>query len=796
MGINEKEFHRRTVWDKLQDYKKSIFVIVATIVTLTLIYLMFAQKVYTTDAIVEVSPKLNQLSNSMHFENSQTVFARHLQTQIDFLQSRTLMEQVIEKLHANIHYFAKNGVKYQRVVKDIPYTIDYIDIKDPAFFQKRFMIKAISKDKYELVMVTKKNLFFTSKTKPLVFRFGQLLRTKYFDILISWHKRYVAKPLYFTVFEPKGYIDVVLRNLSVLQNNEQSSMIKIVYSDTNPYSAQQFVNTLIETFLSINRKQELAEAEQLLELINEKLKQAKQKLDASEKKLKGYIASNKVAGLDEQTNQIILSIFKYEKTLENLKIRMHKLKMVSLLYKKGYDYRKIIALVQEIDNPNLTKFIDTIAANEDAYQKLRLRYKPKHPEVIKMRYIIQDKLRALLENIDELTQDTKTQIAQTQAILKKYKAQLTTLPQKEFGYTRLKRKHDLLEKNYLFLLDKQTQVIISKQTQGAYEYRVIDYAYAPEIASKPKKKVLFLLSLILATILAFLYALLRDYFSKYIKAPSEVEELTTLPYLGSIPYIEDKRLYNDLFVIKSPDSYATEMIWSLRTTIEGMITEQRGDGYTNGTVIAVTSVIKGEGKTTIASNLALSLGLGDKKTVVVGMDTRLPELHMKFGLNNKVGITSVLFGDKTLSEVTFHSQDLPNFAIIPAGNEKVYPPKMINSNKIDQILRELREAYDYIIMDLPPVGVASESLFLMKKADLVISVLKAHYSEKSFVTYMDSIVEKHHFKNVGFVLNGVEKKYIKILSRRENIKYIKSHEYSIGMKRRRKRFRFWEIFGL
>lgn len=794
MGINEKEFHRRTVLDKLQDYKRSIVVIVATIVGLTLVYLMFAQKIYTTDAVVEVSPKLNKLSNGGSLNSSQNVFARQLQTQIDFLQSRSLIRQVIEKLHSNIHYFEKDGFKYRRVAKNLPYKIDYIRIHDPAFYMKRFVIRALDNNRYTLRIMKEKNILFSQESKPLVYHFSKVLKSKYFDISISRNDGIPAKTLYFKVFDEKGYIGRVSQNLSVVQNSEKSSMIKIVYSDTNAYIAKQFVDTLIETFLNINRRQEIAETENLLILINEKLKQAKIKLDKSEKMLKSYIASNKVAGLDEQTNQIINMIFKYEKTLESLRVREHKLRRVQALYKKGYDYRKIIALAQEIDNPNLSKFIESIAADEAAYQKLRLRYKRTYPQVKKIRYIIQDKLRALLQNIDELLQDTRIQIQDTLVTLQKYKSQLTTLPQKEFGYTRLKRKHDLLEKNYLFLLDKQTQVIISRQTDGAYAYRVIDDAYEPEVPSKPKKSVLFLLSLILGGVLALVYALVRDYFSRYIKAPDEVEELTALPYLGTIPYIEDKTIYNDLFIIKSPNSYASEMLWSLRTTIADFIEDYKESGAKKGAIIAVCSVIKGEGKTTIAANLALSFGLGDKKTIVVGLDMRLPELHRKFGLQNKKGIASVLFGDKSLSEVTYRPKNVKNFAIIPSGGEIEYAVKMINSNKIDIVFEELRNQYDYIILDLPPVGVAAEAIVLMKKSDLVISVLKAHYSEKSFVTLMDSIATKHHFNHVGFVLNSVDKKYISILSRKENRKYIKSHRYFGTVRRKRSGFDLRKLF--
>jgi len=290
----------------------------------------------------------------------------------------------------------------------------------------------------------------------------------------------------------------------------------------------------------------------------------------------------------------------------------------------------------------------------------------------------------------------------------------------------------------------------------------------------------------MGTMIGLLYALMRDYFSKYIKAPGELVELTQLPLLGLIPYIKNKKLYNTLFVVKSPQEVATQMMWALRTTIEDVIHKESKKGL----VVAVTSVIKGEGKTSIASNLALSFGLGDKRTVVVSMDTRLPELHIKFGLPNSLGITSVLFGDKSLNEVTYSSSQLKNFFIIPSGEDKHDPLAIINSNKIDRIIEELRQNYDYIILDLPPVGVAPEAILLMKKADLVISVLKANYSEKSFVTHMENIVKKHHIKNVGFLLNGVDKKYIHLLKRKENLKYLKSHARITGKKESKKRF-FW-----
>ncbi len=778
MQINEKEFYRRGIFDKILDYKKSIFLIVATILGATILHLLFAQKIYLTQATVEVSPKSNQLGNSAKPQSGQSVFTRHLQTQMDLLQSRSMLLKVVTKLHSNIHYFEKRRFGYERVSQTLPVEIKYIKIKDPRFYDQMYKIKILNNNEYLLVPVDKKGL------KSFRFRFAKLYKNRYFDIAIEKNHYSKAKELYFKVFDPKRYVDHVNENLSVYQNSENSSILKLDYSDTNPYSAKIFLNTLIDLFLDMKAKNEVAQAQDLLKLINSKLREEKVKLTKSENELKRYISKHKIARLNEQTDQTIGMIFSYKQKLETLNIRAQKLKMILAIYRQHYNYQDIMAMVQEIGNENLISYIDSIAQDDKQYRKMRLKYTIKHPDVQKMRKALVKKLKILDDNIEDLKKNVYVQQKQIKRYLGRYEKNLQGVPDRELGYTKLKRKYDLLEKHYLFLLDKKTQLLISKQVTGVYAYNVIDYAEIPPFPTKPKKKVLLMLSLIMGLMIGFLYALMRDYFSKYIKAPGELVELTQLPLLGIIPYIKNKKLYNTLFVIKSPEEVATQMMWALRTTIEDIVPKNSKKGL----VIAVTSVIKGEGKTSIASNLALSFGMGDKRTVVVSMDTRLPELHVKFGVPNTIGITSVLFGDKSLEDVTYSSTQLKNFFIIPAGEHRHDPLAVINSNKINTIIEQLRENYDYIILDLPPVGVAPEAILLMKKSDLVISVLKANYSEKSFVTYMENIIKKHHLKNVGFLLNGVDKKYIQLLSRKENLKYIKSHARIIGKKESKKRF--------
>ncbi len=778
MSMNEHEFYKRSFFDKISDYKKSIIFIILLFILLTFVYLLFAKKIYRTDATLEVIPKHNLLGISNADRSEVGAYERHFVTQMDFLQSRYLIAKVVKSLQSNIDYYESKGLEPFKIIQNSPPCyIKNLHIKDEDFYEKMFHIKLIDDKYYELRLVPNNKL--TSKllgrhaTKPLIYQFSKPVISKYMDFTIVKNHFTGQKEIYFKVQHERSYVDKVLKNLTVIKNNMKSSLIKIIYDDYTPKGAQKFVNTLLEEYMKVIAGNQASQTDEHLKLLDFELLGASKKLDTSEKKLQKFIEQNRVAGIGIQTNNLINTIYKYESQLEDLEILHQNIKTVFNIYKKSYDYKDILTRISQLNNTSLIKLTDSIALEENAYKTLRKKYKNKHPSLIQIKKSIAQKSVTLEKNLKQLLKNTQTKRLKLKSYLSKYKLNLTAVPRKEIGYAKLKREHDLLEKNYLLLLDKQTQINISKKIQGNYNYRILDFAFVPEQHAKPKKSILMLLGIIFGVLFGLFYALIREYFAKKITVPSEVEELTSLPYLGTIPYIKDKKLYNDLFVTKEPNSIASQMMWSLRDRIDGF------KGKNNSHVITLTSMVKGEGKTTLAANLAICLGMGDKKTVVLSLDLRLPEIHSKFGIDNSIGFSSVLFGDKKLSDVIYQSSEFKNLYVIPSGPKISNPMQIINSNYIDIMIDELREHYDYIIIDLPPAGVAAESLFLMKKADLVISVLKSNYSEKSFVTYMESIAKKNGIKNLGFVLNGVNKKYIKIIARKENKKYI-NHNKKLG----------------
>jgi capsular exopolysaccharide synthesis family protein len=771
MSINEHEFYKRSFFDKIAEYKLSIAIITLLFILLAVVYLLNTPKIYRTDATLEVIPKYDLLSSASAKSSQESEYNRHFVTQMDFLQSRHLVSKVVRALQANIVYYKNGRIKPFKIIQDdSPFWIKNLHIKDDDFYDKVFHIELVDKDHYALRLMDSSNIgskiFDKALTKPLVYRFSKPVHSDYMDFTIVKNRFSKQKDVYFKVEHERSYVDHALKNLMVIKNSEKSSIIKIIYDDYTPKGAKKFVDTLIKEYMKVVAGNQASLSIKHLKLLDSELELSKKRLNEAERKLQKFIERNKVSGIGVQTSNLINTIYKYEGQLESLDIEYQNIKTIYNIYKKSYDYKDILTRISQLKNPNLIKLVDSISKDENEYKKLRKLYKNRHPSVKQVRRSIAQKSVTLDRNLRQLLKNAQSKRRKLKSYIDKYRKNLTTVPHKEIGYAKLKREYDLIEKNYISLLDKKRQINLSKKVQGDYNYRVLDYPFVPEHHAKPKKSLLLILGTILGLLFGILYALVRAYFAKKITVPSEVEELTRSPYLGTIPYIKNKKLYNDLFVAKEPNSIASQMMWSLRDRVDSF------KGENGSQVIAITSMVKGEGKTTLAANLAICLGMGDKKTVVLSLDLRLPEIHSKFGINNNIGLSSVLFGNHKLNEVVYRSNEFKNLYVIPSGPKISNPMQIINSNYIDVMLKELRELYDYIIIDLPPAGVAAESLHMMKKADLVISVLKSRYSEKSFVTYMESITLKNGIKNLGFVLNGVNKKYIKIIARKENKKYI------------------------
>ena len=321
---------------------------------------------------------------------------------------------------------------------------------------------------------------------------------------------------------------------------------------------------------------------------------------------------------------------------------------------------------------------------------------------------------------------------------------MKSLPSKERELVNIKRNYEVKSKMYEYLLKKKAENKIL-QLATFSDYQVIDHAYNSKIPIKPKRKFSIILGLFLGFLLGSALAFFRHSKNTYIKNKEDIENLTSLPFYGSIPFYKQKK--NQVSVNKELKSPFSEAFRTLRTNLQFVSQKEQG------TVILVTSTIASEGKSTITANLATILEMAKYKTVIVNFDLRKPTLHKFFDVDNSKGVSTFLSGQDSLENI-ITATEFANLDIIPSGPIPSDPAELVLSKELPILFEKLKELYEYIIIDTAPIGIISDTKTLMTYSDLNFIIIREDYAKKEFIDTLEEMIKTHDFKNIGLILNA------------------------------------------
>jgi len=235
-----------------------------------------------------------------------------------------------------------------------------------------------------------------------------------------------------------------------------------------------------------------------------------------------------------------------------------------------------------------------------------------------------------------------------------------------------------------------------------------------------------------------------------ISSLQELESLSKAPILGVVPfYSGEKMKVSKLVIDKNPRSAISESLRSIRTNMEFMNAKREKS------VLSVTSTVSGEGKTFVSVNLGAIIALSKQRVVIVDMDMRKPKIHLAFSHENShMGISTILIGRHTVEECV-KKTNIPGLDYIPSGPTPPNPSELILNDELDELLEKLKQYYDVIILDTPPVGLVTDGILVMRKSDLPIYVVRADFSKKVFLKNINKLYTVNKFKNLALVLNSI-----------------------------------------
>jgi len=236
-----------------------------------------------------------------------------------------------------------------------------------------------------------------------------------------------------------------------------------------------------------------------------------------------------------------------------------------------------------------------------------------------------------------------------------------------------------------------------------------------------------------------------------ITSIKEISNNTTASILGIIPLYKKDIPVSQLLIDKNPKSLIAESFRSIRTNLQ-FISNEPGPK-----VIAVTSTISGEGKTFVSINLAGIIAFSNKKVIVLDLDLRKPKIHLGFNVDNVKGMSTIL-SDKDKPEDCINNSSLKNLDFITAGPVPPNPSELIISDKMSELLKHLKSIYDIIVIDNPPVGIVTDGIASIQKADYPIYILKANFSKKQYIGNLDRLINESKIQKLSVILNGADSK--------------------------------------
>lgn len=353
----------------------------------------------------------------------------------------------------------------------------------------------------------------------------------------------------------------------------------------------------------------------------------------------------------------------------------------------------------------------------------------------------------LLETIKSTKSTIGVQLNALARTISNLEAQLISLPEDQQQYLKIQRKLNISQEAYDIYLAKRGDAAIVKAANVS-DINVIDEA--KDIGGGligPNKSLNYMMALMVGFFAPMFVIFVIFLLDNTIHGSDEIERLSSIPILGLIGKYNYK---NNLVVYEKPKSAVAESFRSIRSSLQ-FIYKKQGDTK-KGKTIMITSSVSGEGKTFYSINIATAYALSGKKTILLGLDLRKPKIFCDFEIDNDKGVVNYLIGDNTLEEVK-HKSAIENLDVIPSGPVPPNPSELLMGEQLKNLIFKLREEYDMIVLDTPPLGLVTDALELTHYADATVFIVRLDYTKKGMLSLINAKYKKGEVKNISFVLN-------------------------------------------
>ncbi len=705
-----------------------------------------APLVYFRSATVIIKDPSNKASTSGldRFDN----FINKVNVANEILQfrSKKLMREVVQRVHADVSYQIKDGLRNNELYNESPVLVSLPD----ALPEQSFSFTMTLKDAKTVTLsdfsgIEAKPSYEVALNDTVAIIEGMnvvVTATNY--LRDSW----LNTPIRVQKLPVESMVNYYKNALGIQQEEEEASILTLALKDSSPARAEDVLNTLITVYNEEAIKEKNQVAVNTANFINERLIIIERELGNVESNLESFKQRNQIVDIASSAGMYMTESQKYNADAMELETQLRLANFIKDYLTDPSKETDLIPSNTGISDMNIENQISLYNAAKLKRDHLIDDSSVNNPVVQELNNSLRAMKQSIIRAVDNMIVSLNVKRNDAQNREMRAQDRVTAIPTKERQMLSIERQQKIKEALYLFLLNKREENALS-QAMADNNARVIDGAEGSNAPISPNRNRILLLGLLVGIALPGAVCLAILFMDTRVHGRKDIEGVTSVPYLGEIPL--DKEAMKDhrrkvMAVKEQGDDIVSEAFRILRTNMAFLSKKDKP-----AQIITFTSFNIGAGKTFIARNLSMSLAYMKKRVVMVDLDIRKGTLSRHFG-HYHVGVTNYL-SDNTV-KVDDIIQHQEGFDLIPAGILAPNPAELLMDNRLDELMNELRTRYDYIIADNVPVGLIADATIANRIADLTIFVVRAGKLDRRQLPDIEKLYQEKKLKNMALVLNG------------------------------------------
>lgn len=705
-----------------------------------------APLVYFRSATVIIKDPSNKASTSGldRFDN----FINKVNVANEILQfrSKKLMREVVQRVHADVSYQIKDGLRSNELYNESPVLVSLPD----ALPEQSFSFTMTLKDAKTVTLsdfsgIEAKPSYEVALNDTVAIIEGMnvvVTATNY--LRDSW----LNTPIRVQKLPVESMVNYYKNALGIQQEEEEASILTLALKDSSPARAEDVLNTLITVYNEEAIKEKNQVAVNTANFINERLIIIERELGNVESNLESFKQRNQIVDIASSAGMYMTESQKYNADAMELETQLRLANFIKDYLTDPSKETDLIPSNTGISDMNIENQISLYNAAKLKRDHLIDDSSVNNPVVQELNNSLRAMKQSIIRAVDNMIVSLNVKRNDAQNREMRAQDRVTAIPTKERQMLSIERQQKIKEALYLFLLNKREENALS-QAMADNNARVIDGAEGSNAPISPNRNRILLLGLLVGIALPGAVCLAILFMDTRVHGRKDIEGVISVPYLGEIPL--DKEAMKDhrkkvMAVKEQGDDIVSEAFRILRTNMAFLSKKDKP-----AQVITFTSFNIGAGKTFIARNLSMSLAYLKKRVVMVDLDIRKGTLSRHFG-HYHVGVTNYLSDNMVKVDDIIQHQE--GFDLIPAGILAPNPAELLMDNRLDELMNELRTRYDYIIADNVPVGLIADATIANRIADLTIFVVRAGKLDRRQLPDIEKLYQEKKLKNMALVLNG------------------------------------------